>query len=166
MACVFLAAIDQVICPAVCPSETRNLKYHQTIVATALPTIVSQLGGGSGYSWVGRSVQPLAFTSSCPYWPHISAYLLAAARWVCTFDPPDHTNRATGPQSSPSIWKIVGPHWEEANIIHVHRGVSCTSLRNFHSDSMVQFFSDRVCALRCCSKYGAVYCEPSLTCLG
>lgn len=43
MATVFLAAIDQ------------------TIVATALPTIVSQLGGGSGYSWVG------------------SAYLLAAA---------------------------------------------------------------------------------------
>ncbi|RDB21176.1 putative transporter C3H1.06c [Hypsizygus marmoreus] len=43
MACVFLAAIDQ------------------TIVATALPTIVSQLGGGKEYSWVG------------------SAYLLAAA---------------------------------------------------------------------------------------
>ncbi|KAF5381014.1 hypothetical protein D9615_004058 [Tricholomella constricta] len=43
MATVFLSALDQ------------------TIVATALPTIVSQLGGGSGYSWVG------------------SAYLLAAA---------------------------------------------------------------------------------------
>ncbi|CAA7271543.1 unnamed protein product [Cyclocybe aegerita] len=43
MACVFLAAIDQ------------------TIVATALPTIVSQLGGGRDYSWVG------------------SAYLLTAA---------------------------------------------------------------------------------------
>ncbi|KAF8892484.1 MFS amino acid permease [Infundibulicybe gibba] len=43
MACVFLAAIDQ------------------TIVATALPTIVADLGGGAGYSWVG------------------SAYLLAAA---------------------------------------------------------------------------------------
>lgn len=42
-ACVFLAAIDQ------------------TIVATALPTIVGQLGGGEQYSWVG------------------SAYLLAAA---------------------------------------------------------------------------------------
>ncbi|KAG6852748.1 hypothetical protein C0991_009368 [Blastosporella zonata] len=25
-----------------------------TIVATALPTIVSQLGGGQNYSWVGR----------------------------------------------------------------------------------------------------------------
>ncbi|KAF5343581.1 hypothetical protein D9758_012981 [Tetrapyrgos nigripes] len=37
----------------------------QTIVATALPTIVSELGGGSNYSWVG------------------SAYLLAAA----TFSP-------------------------------------------------------------------------------
>ncbi|KAF9052922.1 MFS general substrate transporter [Panaeolus papilionaceus] len=43
MACTFLAAIDQ------------------TIVATALPTIVSQLGGGNRYSWVG------------------TAYLLAAA---------------------------------------------------------------------------------------
>jgi len=41
MATVFLAALDQ------------------TIVATALPTIVSHLGGGSGYSWVGRSVPPL-----------------------------------------------------------------------------------------------------------
>jgi hypothetical protein len=28
----------------------------QTIVATALPTIVGELGGGSGYSWVGRRV--------------------------------------------------------------------------------------------------------------
>ncbi|KAH0583751.1 hypothetical protein J132_00776 [Termitomyces sp. J132] len=43
MLTVFLAALDQ------------------TIVATALPTIVSQLGGGNNYSWVG------------------SAYLLAAA---------------------------------------------------------------------------------------
>ncbi|EKM55449.1 uncharacterized protein PHACADRAFT_256078 [Phanerochaete carnosa HHB-10118-sp] len=43
MACTFLAALDQ------------------TIVATALPTIVAKLGGGSEYSWVG------------------SAYLLAAA---------------------------------------------------------------------------------------
>lgn len=41
--CVFLAAVDQ------------------TIIATALPTIVSDLGGGRNYSWVG------------------SAYLLAAA---------------------------------------------------------------------------------------
>ncbi|KAI0341662.1 MFS general substrate transporter [Trametopsis cervina] len=43
MACTFLAALDQ------------------TIVATALPTIVHDLGGGKEYSWVG------------------SAYLLAAA---------------------------------------------------------------------------------------
>ncbi|KAF8414466.1 hypothetical protein L210DRAFT_3659134 [Boletus edulis BED1] len=43
MCTIFLAALDQ------------------TIVATALPTIVSELGGGNNYSWVG------------------SAYLLAAA---------------------------------------------------------------------------------------
>ncbi|TCD64545.1 hypothetical protein EIP91_003983 [Steccherinum ochraceum] len=43
MCCIFLAALDQ------------------TIVATALPTIVAKLGGGKDYSWVG------------------SAYLLAAA---------------------------------------------------------------------------------------
>ncbi|THG97767.1 hypothetical protein EW026_g4297 [Hermanssonia centrifuga] len=43
MSCTFLAALDQ------------------TIVATALPTIVAKLGGGKEYSWVG------------------SAYLLAAA---------------------------------------------------------------------------------------
>ncbi|KAI0798031.1 MFS general substrate transporter [Abortiporus biennis] len=43
MACTFLAALDQ------------------TIVATALPTIVAKLGGGKEYSWVG------------------SAYLLAAS---------------------------------------------------------------------------------------
>lgn len=29
-------------------------RRSQTIVATALPTIVAQLGGGSEYSWVGR----------------------------------------------------------------------------------------------------------------
>ncbi|KAF8163478.1 MFS amino acid permease [Crassisporium funariophilum] len=50
MACIFLAAVDQ------------------TIVATALPTIVSKLGGGSQYSWVG------------------TAYLLAAARF-CSLSP-------------------------------------------------------------------------------
>ncbi|KAH9951233.1 major facilitator superfamily domain-containing protein [Amylocystis lapponica] len=43
MACIFLSALDQ------------------TIVATALPTIVAKIGGGKDYSWVG------------------SAYLLAAA---------------------------------------------------------------------------------------
>ncbi|KAI0051349.1 MFS general substrate transporter [Auriscalpium vulgare] len=37
MACTFLAALDQ------------------TIVATALPTIVERLGGGKNYSWVGSS---------------------------------------------------------------------------------------------------------------
>ena len=55
MCCVFLAALDQVRsqlclfsrCPSVC-------SLQQTIVATALPTIVEHLGGGKNYSWVGR----------------------------------------------------------------------------------------------------------------
>ncbi|KAF5389816.1 hypothetical protein D9757_003708 [Collybiopsis confluens] len=48
MCTIFLAAMDQ------------------TIVATALPTIVKDLGGGADYSWVGSA-------------PFFSAYLLAAA---------------------------------------------------------------------------------------
>jgi EmrB/QacA subfamily drug resistance transporter len=52
-ACVFLAAIDQ------------------TIVATALPTIVSQLGGGKNYSWVG-SAYLLASSSLSPLYGKLS----------------------------------------------------------------------------------------------
>ena len=52
MLTVFLAALDQVSllhteAPAV-------LTFIQTIVATALPTIIAELGGGKNYSWVGR----------------------------------------------------------------------------------------------------------------
>ena len=55
MACVFLAAVDQVCLSAlhIEPFDTRGPK---TIIATALPTIVSDLKGGSRYSWVGRFV--------------------------------------------------------------------------------------------------------------
>ena len=40
------------------PFGSYVLAHHaaQTIVATALPTIVAKLGGGSEYSWVGRLV--------------------------------------------------------------------------------------------------------------
>ncbi|KAF9265497.1 MFS general substrate transporter [Marasmius fiardii PR-910] len=51
--CVFLAAIDQ------------------TIVATALPTIVSDLGGGNNYSWVG-SAYLLASASLSPLYGKLS----------------------------------------------------------------------------------------------
>ena len=64
MACVFLAALDQVcraflapmtsIARVEIPSSANNVR--QTIVATALPTIVEKLGGGKDYSWVGRCV--------------------------------------------------------------------------------------------------------------
>ncbi|KJA27390.1 hypothetical protein HYPSUDRAFT_35275 [Hypholoma sublateritium FD-334 SS-4] len=53
MACVFLAAIDQ------------------TIVATALPTIVQQLGGGKEYSWVGTAYL-LASASLSPLYGKLS----------------------------------------------------------------------------------------------
>ena len=63
MSCTFLAALDQVR-----GSASLNLASIvkrdslQTIVATALPTIVAKLGGGKDYSWVGRwgRVHPIA----------------------------------------------------------------------------------------------------------
>ena len=52
MLCTFLAALDQV---RLCMSGFfTSLTVSQTIVATALPTIVQRLGGGEDYSWVGR----------------------------------------------------------------------------------------------------------------
>ena len=53
MLCIFLAALDQ------------------TIVATALPTIVAELGGGNGYSWVGSSYL-LAAASLSPLYGKLS----------------------------------------------------------------------------------------------
>ncbi|KAL1947869.1 hypothetical protein VTO73DRAFT_13593 [Trametes versicolor] len=53
MCCTFLAALDQ------------------TIVATALPTIVEKLGGGSDYSWVG-SAYLLATSALSPIYGKIS----------------------------------------------------------------------------------------------
>ena len=59
MACTFLAALDQVCLIAtmlIC--SIAYVHRCQTIVATALPTIVERLGGGKNYSWVGRQVTP------------------------------------------------------------------------------------------------------------
>ena len=54
MATIFLAALDQVR-PELCLLFFFLSKISsQTIVATALPTIVNDLGGGADYSWVGR----------------------------------------------------------------------------------------------------------------
>ncbi|RDX43364.1 MFS amino acid permease [Lentinus brumalis] len=53
MACVFLAALDQ------------------TIVSTALPTIVAKLGGGKDYSWVG-SAYLLASSALSPIYGKLS----------------------------------------------------------------------------------------------
>ncbi|KAG1756595.1 MFS general substrate transporter [Suillus paluster] len=53
MCCTFLAALDQ------------------TIVATALPTIVAELGGGNNYSWVG-SAYMLASASLGPVYGKLS----------------------------------------------------------------------------------------------
>ncbi|KAH9928566.1 MFS amino acid permease [Epithele typhae] len=53
MCCIFLAALDS------------------TIVATALPTIVKDLGGGSEYSWVGTAYL-LATAALCPLYGKLS----------------------------------------------------------------------------------------------
>ncbi|KAI8998660.1 MFS amino acid permease [Trametes punicea] len=53
MCCTFLAALDQ------------------TIVATALPTIVAKLGGGKEYSWVGTAYL-LASSALCPFYGKVS----------------------------------------------------------------------------------------------
>jgi hypothetical protein len=90
MCCIFLAAIDQV-----CVSELPLLRIDidlvdlQTIVATALPVIIGQLGGGKNYSWVGRCAKfPPSPVSLFPLPLHLSrliltrrasAYLLSAA---------------------------------------------------------------------------------------
>jgi hypothetical protein len=61
--CIFLAALDQVcLHDCVWPLLDTHINLVQTIVATALPTIVSKLGGGNGYSWVGRCVLALALS--------------------------------------------------------------------------------------------------------
>jgi hypothetical protein len=59
MLAVFLSALDQV--RVTFADSPLFITLLQTIVATALPTIIADLGGGNLYSWVG------------------SAYLLAAA---------------------------------------------------------------------------------------
>ncbi|KAJ7499660.1 MFS amino acid permease [Mycena latifolia] len=46
----------------------------QTIVATALPTIVAQLGGGKDYSWVG-SAYLIAASAMCPAYGKLSDIL-------------------------------------------------------------------------------------------
>lgn len=56
MSCTFLAALDQVRHYRAFRTNVGVYPALQTIVATALPTIVAKLGGGSEYSWVGRSV--------------------------------------------------------------------------------------------------------------
>ena len=59
MCCIFLAALDQVHFPFIIPAPPNYLSFtlcKQTIVATALPTIVEHIGGGKNYSWVGRFV--------------------------------------------------------------------------------------------------------------
>lgn len=89
MACVFLAALDQVCLSFSHTSSNLITCASKTIVATALPTIVSKLGGGSRYSWVGRFVPSYQRLSDQSYWPitltRLSSYLLAAARCVVHF---------------------------------------------------------------------------------
>ena len=62
--------------------------YYQTIVATALPTITAQLGGGKNYSWVGRfaersSIDYVALAQYC-FPPKAPTYLLQLVWDHCT----------------------------------------------------------------------------------
>jgi len=83
MCCVFLAAIDQVcsLFPLIEKSFCQS-QLPKTIVATALPTIVAQLGGGGRYSWVGTYVTAFRnwHLQSDFFLSFARAYLLAAAR--------------------------------------------------------------------------------------
>ncbi len=76
MCCVFLAALDQV-------SDQLSLfsvcSLQQTIVATALPTIVERLGQGKNYSWVGRYLIFLLPYAGLIPTSSLSSYLLAAS---------------------------------------------------------------------------------------
>jgi hypothetical protein len=96
MCCIFLAAVDQVGAFSIdSPLPlTVGLLYPQTIVATALPTIVEHIGGGKDYSWVGRFV----FYSLAWFLLNISFQLL-----------PPRSQRPC-----PFIWKVVRPHREKA----------------------------------------------------
>lgn len=82
MCCIFLAALDQVwlgLAWRIC--YINRSQCEQTIVATALPTIVAKLGGGKDYSWVGRCANNALLTESGFAHNYIvqSAYLLSAA---------------------------------------------------------------------------------------
>jgi hypothetical protein len=54
MCTTFLVALDSVRSNCIILFVNIWLTYHKTIVTTALPTIVAELGGGKNYSWVGR----------------------------------------------------------------------------------------------------------------
>ncbi|KAI0774729.1 major facilitator superfamily domain-containing protein [Trametes elegans] len=57
----------------------------QTIIAVALPTIISDVGGGNGYSWVGTSYL-LASASCMPFYGKLSDILgrkhMTAVAWI------------------------------------------------------------------------------------
>jgi MFS family permease len=76
---LFLAAIDQVCWHAsLLEFLIQILCTIKTIVSTALPTIIGELGGGNNYSWVGRLVG-FSFFMSAIIDTCLSVYLLAAA---------------------------------------------------------------------------------------
>lgn len=77
MCTMFLAALDQVSLKAVVLVDALT-PSRQTIVATALPTIVAKLGGGNNYGWVGRYVVHGRVSKSCSTQGSSSAYMLAA----------------------------------------------------------------------------------------
>lgn len=55
---IFLTALDQVITPF-------SQNSSQTIVSTAVPTMVADLGDSSGYTWIGTSYLLSRYVSLC-----------------------------------------------------------------------------------------------------
>lgn len=86
MMTVFLAALDQ------------------TIAAVALPTIVADIGGQSGYSWVGSAYLLSAFFLLVEFVYFIDYFFISSVRL-----------------RQPALWQTIGHRWPETDSLHQYR---------------------------------------------
>ena len=137
--------------------EPFNNIVSKTIVATALPTIVSKLGGGSRYSWVGRFVpssQRLsikvidlllhALVPTC--WPQpgvLSILLFLSINLIIL-------------QSFTFVWEIIGSHRSETHTVLFNCHLLSKSFLYWLSkvELISMFGKARICTKRCRSKHG------------